>query len=86
MRTLEHIVQDEYGLHARPASQMAEICKAGKSSVSLRCGDRQADFKRLFTILGAGVQRSETIVLRIEGPDEDEVYAALEAYMKENGV
>ena len=86
MRILRHTVQDEYGLHDRPASQMAEICRRAQSEILLRCGERSADCKRLFSVLGAGVQSREIIELRIEGPDEDEICAALETYILENGV
>ena len=82
MKILKHTIQDSYGLHARPASQMVEICQSAQSEVLLSCGDRKADCKRLFSLLGVGVQRSETI----EGPDEDQVYTKLETYILENGV
>ena len=86
MKILKHTVQDSYGLHARPASQMVEICQPAQSEVWLSCGDRKADCKRLFSLLGVGVQCSETIVLHIEGPDEDQVYTKLETYILENSV
>lgn len=86
MRILRHTIQDEYGLHARPASQMAEICQGAQSEILLRCGEREANCKRLFSMLGAGIQSRETIELQIEGPDEDEICAVLETYILENGV
>ena len=42
MRILRHTVQDEYGLHARPASQMAEICRRAQSEILPRCAERSA--------------------------------------------
>lgn len=86
MKILKHTIQDSYGLHARPASQMVEICQSAQSEVWLSCGDRKANCKRLFSLLGAGIQRSETVVLHIEGSDEDEVYTKIETCILENGI
>lgn len=86
MRILKHTIEDEYGLHARPAGRLVEICQGARSRVMLRCGEREADCKRLFSVLSAGIQSREIIEFRIEGPDEDEICAALESYILGNGV
>ena len=86
MKILTHTIQDSFGLHARPATRIVDFCKKSQSKITLYCGDRSADCTRLFAVLAAGIQHRETVRFQIEGPDENEVYHALQAYILENGV
>ena len=86
MKILTHTIQDSYGLHARPASRIVDFCKKTQSKIMLSCGNRTVDCTRLFALLGAGIQFRETVQFHIEGPDENEVYHVLQAYILENGV
>lgn len=86
MKTIRHKVQDEYGFHARPVSQMVEICLKAVSHVKLEANGKQADMKRLFHVLELGVCQGEDIVITIDGEDEDVLYEELRSYIETNKV
>lgn len=86
MKTIKHKVQDEYGFHARPVSQMVEICQKAASEVKLEANGKQSDMKRLFHVLELGVCQGEEIVITIEGEDEDTLYGELQNYIEINRV
>ncbi len=65
------IVKNPAGLHARPASQLVELCKGFECSVKLELGDRVCNAKSIFSILRCCIKIGETVVLRTEGPDEE---------------
>lgn len=72
------VVRDLTGLHARPASALSEAAKRFASSIRARHGPREADVKRLISLLALGVKRGGEIRVSIEGPDEEEACRELE--------
>lgn len=79
MRSIEVVVSNPSGLHARPATlftQKAAEFEARITIENLDRGKRPVDAKSILMLLTAGVSRDHRIRLTAEGADED---AALEA-------
>ena len=82
MKTFEYTIKDELGIHARPAGILVKQAAGYTSSVKITKGDKTADAKRIFGVMGLGVKTGEEVT--VEGDDEDKAFAELEAFFKEN--
>ena len=51
MKELFYVVNLPHGLHARPAAQLAQICSAAQSMVTIIKGDKSANGKGVLGIL-----------------------------------
>lgn len=51
MKSFTYTIQDELGIHARPAGMLAKAVAGYKSVVTLDNGTKKADAKRLMAIM-----------------------------------
>lgn len=84
MKEFEFVVTDPQGIHARPAGLLVKEAKKFQSNISVFKGARKGDLKKIFTVMALGVKQGETIKVQVEGADEDQAAAAVEAFLKEN--
>ena len=84
MKEVTYVIQDELGLHARPAGMLVKEAAKYKSKVTLCGGQKDADAKRIMAVMSTGIKHGAQITLRIEGEDEEAAAAALELFLKEN--
>ncbi|HKU27726.1 MAG TPA: phosphoenolpyruvate--protein phosphotransferase [Candidatus Sulfotelmatobacter sp.] len=74
------------GLHARPASQLAEFAGGFTSDLSLtnlRTG-AAANLKSTLAIISADVRKGDECAIRITGADEESASMALRGYIEQN--
>ncbi len=84
MTKFDYVLTDKDGIHARPAGLFVKQAATFKSKVFIAKGDKQADAKRLFAVMGLAAKCGETITVITDGEDEKEASAALENFFKEN--
>jgi len=84
MVNFEYTIKDPMGLHARPAGIMVKQIKNIPASVSIACGSRSTDAKKLFGIMGMAVKCGETVTVTIDGEGEGQTLEQLEAFFQEN--
>ncbi|MCL2034419.1 MAG: HPr family phosphocarrier protein [Oscillospiraceae bacterium] len=84
MKEFTYTITDPFGIHARPAGMLAKLCKGFESAVMIRKEDKEVDVKRLVALIGLAAKQGEAVTVTIDGPDEDVVLSALEAFFKEN--
>ncbi len=84
MKTIEYIVKDELGLHARPAGLLVKKVGAFQSKVTIGKDGQKADAKRLFAVMGLAVKQNDTIVIEVEGADEEQAAAEIQAFCEQN--
>lgn len=65
------------GLHARPATVLANLAKEFQSEIRIRYGDQVANAKSLVSLLKLGVEGGGTIRLMAQGQDEDQALIKL---------
>lgn len=68
----ELTIQNETGLHARPASEFAELCHNISSDIRLITGNATVNPKSIISILASGLSQGSQFTLEIEGSDEEE--------------
>lgn len=78
------MVNDEMGLHARPAGMLVKEAAKCSGKVTIRKGEKTGDAKRIFNVMGLSVKGHEEVEITVEGEKETEEAAALEAFIKEN--
>ena len=69
----------ETGIHARPATELVNVCMVYKSNITLTALKRTVDFKSIMGVMSLGVYSGTTIEVRAEGEDEEEAISAIKA-------
>jgi len=77
MKKLEIILENETGLHARPASILVEIAKDFDSDIKIKLNDQTYVAKSMMSILSMGASKGSELTFVIEGTDEKEACEAL---------
>ncbi len=70
-------IQNQAGVHARPAAMLAQKAAEFKSQIMLHKSDRQANAKSIISIMGLGIQCGDQVTFKIEGPDAETALGAL---------
>lgn len=84
MKTFQYVIQDELGIHARPAGMVARIAKKYESTVEIGKGDKNVLASQLLMLMSLGVKKGDEVSVSIEGADEEEAYRELKAFFEEN--
>ena len=70
-------IQNNVGLHARPATFFIQKANSFKSSIWVEKEDRRVNAKSLLGVLSLGIVKGMTVSLVADGPDEEEALEAL---------
>ena len=70
-------VQNNVGLHARPATFFVQRANSYKSSIWVEKGDRRVNAKSLLGVLSLGIAKGTVITLISDGVDEQEALDGL---------
>ena len=73
----EVMVQNQVGLHARPATFFIQKANEFKSSIWVEKEERRVNAKSLLGVLSLGIVKGTAITLIADGPDEEEAVNAL---------
>ena len=84
MKEFKYVVQDELGLHARPAGLLVKEAAKYKSAITLDSGAKKADAKRIMAVMSMGVKKGVEVTVTIEGEDEDTAFEAIQKFLQEN--
>jgi len=84
MKSFTYCIQNQLGIHARPAGELAMLAKDCKSTVVIDNGSKREHVGRLMAVMGMGVKRGQTVTVIVEGEDEDKVVALMEDYFHHN--
>ncbi len=84
MYTQEITVNNEVGLHARPATFFIQKANEFKSGIWVEKEDRRVNAKSLLGVLSLGIVKGTTITLIADGSDEKEAVAALVELVQDN--
>ncbi len=84
MKEFKYVITDELGIHARPAGMLVKEAGAFQSDIKIKKGEKEADAKRIFGIMGLAAKKGDEILLTADGVDEAEAIAAIETFLKAN--
>ena len=84
MFTLEVTVNNEVGLHARPATYFIQKANEFKSGIWVEKEERRVNAKSLLGVLSLGIVKGTNIALIADGSDEKEAVDALVSLIQNN--
>ena len=85
MKQITYCIEDENGMHARPAGMLANFAKRFRSKIRVLANGKEADGKRLLALMSLGAVCKTELTVLIDGEDEDRAAKELEAFFK-NGM
>ena len=66
------VVQNETGLHARPAASLVQFVKNFDGNVELVKDGKTANAKSIFNVMALGISKGTEITVRVDGNNEQE--------------
>ena len=76
MAKFTYVVQDNEGIHARPAGMGVKVTIAGNG--------KTADATRLMAIMAMGIKKGMEVEVTVEGENEEAAAAKMEEFFKAN--
>ncbi len=84
MKTIQYVIKDELGIHARPAGMLVKEAKKYSSAITLETEGKTVDASRLMAVMSLGVKCGQQIVITAEGDDEEAACSGIEEFLKDN--
>ena len=84
MKEFTYVIKDPAGIHARPAGILVKQANTFKSNITAIISPELRYLKRIFSIMALGAKQGDTIILQIEGSDEEQAAIAIEECLKAN--
>lgn len=80
----EVVVQNQVGLHARPATFFIQKANEYKSNIWVEKDDRRVNAKSLLGVLSLGITKGLNITIGAEGSDEEQAVSELSDLITSN--
>lgn len=64
-------IQNETGLHARPAASLVQFVKKYDESIEIIVDGKVADAKSIFNVMSLGISKGTEVILRVDGSNEE---------------
>ena len=84
MKSFNYVINDELGLHARPAGLLVKEAKKFQSKITITKGEKTVSATQLMMIMSMAIKKGAEVTVSAAGEDEDAAIAAIEAFFKEN--
>lgn len=84
MKEFTYTIQDELGIHARPAGMLAKAAKALDSEITITKGDKTVGATKLMALMGLGVKCGDTITVTANGGNEDAALEEIKSFLEAN--
>ena len=83
MKEFNYVIQDEQGIHARPAGVLVKAANEFQSDIQIDKDGKKGDLKRIFGVMGLGIKKGDNVRVIIEGPDEEAAAQKIETLFRE---
>ena len=83
MKEFNYVIQDEQGIHARPAGILVKAADEFQSDIQVDKDGKKGDLKRIFGVMGLGIKKGDNVQVIIEGPDEETAAQKIETLFRE---
>ena len=68
---------NQYGLHARPSTQLTNLASSFESTIEVSTDSRSMDAKSVMSVLQLAAVKGTLLRFRAQGPDAEEAVEAL---------
>ena len=79
-----YVIQNETGLHARPATEIAKISMKYKCNINLIANEKIINAKSPLMIMSAGIKSKTKLQILCDGEDENQAMEELREFFKYN--
>jgi phosphocarrier protein HPr len=76
------VLGNKHGLHARPAAEFVKLASRFASDVNLTKDELTIDGKSIMGVMMLAAECGSTIILTVEGPDENEAATELIRFLE----
>ncbi|GHV85077.1 phosphocarrier protein HPr [Spirochaetia bacterium] len=84
MQEIKYRIDDEMGLHARPAGLLVKLAAKYKSDIQLGIPGKMVNAKRIIGVMALTLKQGQEMTMTFSGEDEDEAVNAVKAFLAEN--
>ncbi len=84
MKTLNYVINDALGIHARPAGALVKLASSFKSEIKISAREKNVDAKRIMGVMGLGIKQGDTVTFSFNGEDEDSASVAMQEFLEQN--
>ena len=85
MPSVDVVVADPVGLHARPAAEFVRTANTFASTIAVTCEGKSANAKSILQVISLNVRQGATVTLTATGPDANEALSALAKLIESAG-
>ena len=78
------VIENETGLHARPATEIAKIAMKYKCDVKIIVNGKTINAKSPLMIMSAGIKSKTELEILCDGEDEEQAIEELKTFLKSN--
>jgi phosphocarrier protein HPr len=83
MKKKELLIENKLGLHARAAAQIVKSANAYTAKITLSKDGLEVDGKSIMGIMMLAAAKGTSVVLQVNGDDEEQALSGLEQLFKE---
>ena len=80
----KYIIENEIGLHARPAAVFVDYASDYKSHIKIGYQKKEVNAKSIISVLSLGLGKGDEFTLIIDGIDEESALKELEKFILNN--
>jgi len=84
MKELRYVITDELGLHARPAGLLVSNASKFACNIRIKNGSKEVEGKSILGVMSLALKKGDEMQIIFDGPDEEEAYKTIQAFLKEN--
>jgi len=85
MKSFTYTIEDELGIHARPAGQLSKLAKEYPDTVITITKDgKTAKTSQLMRLMNLGVKCGNEVTVVAEGPQEEKAISAFQKFFRDN--
>lgn len=84
MKSIQITVENQVGLHARPATLFVQMAQKHKADITVSYEGKTVNAKSLLSLLSLGVTKDAIITVAANGSDEDVALDALTTLVESN--
>lgn len=85
MKEFTYTIEDELGIHARPAGLLSKLAKSFPDTlVTVTKGEKTVKATQLMKLMNLGIKKGDQVTVTAEGDSEEAARAALRDFFEEN--
>lgn len=84
MEKITYKIQDELGIHARPAGLLAKEAAKYQSEITLSCNGKTGNARKIMSVMMLGAKMGQELEVIAQGPDEKQAAEGMRTFLTEN--